>query len=457
MLCKEEVENFVMFAPRGATLAYLEEIAESIAEIDGHRPLPPDITAKLQEEILYDRVHSSAVIEGNSLSRRETIVVLSSGIVEAGSRKDQLEVRNLADCCVYLQDCLDAREPLSVHMIKQVHQKLLQDIDDSASGNYRSVDVAISGAKSVPPSPLDVPHLVECAIDTVNKHPDAHPVQQAAYIHWALARIHPFKDGNGRLSRLIQDYVLLKCRYVPAAVQPEDREKNYYQALEDADLGDGLAFLEIVAKNTLRTAGRYLSIIRAEEEKSNWILSIAKAASEKVRETEHRKFVTLQKMSDELKFAFSTTTASLNDKLDGIWIGFKDYGGLDFEKYQDLKSKGKASRTWLFGLHLRSGAIDQRFIFWHAKHYRRPDDQQEFPEAMLNLLVSLEDSAGGYRALDEVVEDRITLREIIFDGRSMIRRRYNPVTKSSDWDYDVSPTDVCSHFIQEVFGKLGLI
>lgn len=63
-----------------------------------------------------------------------------------------------------------------------------------------------------------------------------------------LCSSSPFVDGNGRVARLVQDYVLLKNNYVPASVQPEDRERNYYEALEGADLGDGEDFLEIVAK-----------------------------------------------------------------------------------------------------------------------------------------------------------------------------------------------------------------
>ncbi|MBY8073181.1 hypothetical protein KW488_11470 [Vibrio fluvialis] len=101
----EEISDIDRLKPKGATLDYFDEVDESVKEIDDQRPLAVDITQKLQEEILFDRVHASAVIEGNSLSRRETIVVLSTGVLEAGSRKDQQEVINLADACLYLLTC----------------------------------------------------------------------------------------------------------------------------------------------------------------------------------------------------------------------------------------------------------------------------------------------------------------------------------------------------------------
>lgn len=451
-----EIEDIKRFEPRGATLDYLEEVGESIAEIDEQRPLAPHILEKLQKEILYDRVHASAVIEGNKLSRRETIVVLSSGIVEAGSRKDQQEVINLADCCSYLQELLDSKTELSVHLIKELHQKLLVEIDNSNAGRFRSVDVAITGASVRPPSHLDVPHLVEAIVSIANMR-EGHPLQRAAWLHWAFARVHPFIDGNGRISRLLQDYVLLQDRYVPASVQPEDRERNYYEALELADLGDGLAFLEIVAKNTLRTAERYLSIIREEKARNDWIKSIAKAASEKVKQSEHRRFLALQRAYDSVKLEFANLCSELSRELKDVYIGFRDYGSLDFDKYQDLRSRGRATRTWLFGMHIKYGSLDQRFIFWYAVHYTNADDIRPFEAGTITLLLSIQDSAGGYRKLDEIDEDRITLREIVATERTFLRRRYNPVSKQFDWDNDISASDIAKNFLQEVLAKVGLI
>jgi hypothetical protein len=69
----------------------------------------------------------------------------------------------------------------------------------------------------------------------------------------------------------------------------------------------------------------------------------------------------------------------------------------------------------------------------------------------------MEDSAGAYRSLDDIVDDRITLREVIFESRNLIRRRYDPIQRKNTWDYGIEPTKICSDFIQEVFAKLGLI
>lgn len=455
----DEICDVERFRPRGVTQDYLEEVAESVKEIDNHRPLSEHITEKLQEEILFDRVHASAVIEGNKLSRRETIVVLSSGILEAGSRKDQQEVINLADACLYLQECLDNKVELSVSLIKELHQKLLSDIDNKHAGVFRSVDVAISGAKITPPSHMNVDELIRKIVE-IEHNVSLHPIHKATWIHWALARVHPFTDGNGRLTRLIQDYVLLKNRYIPASVQPEDREKNYYDALEKADLGNGEDLLEIIAKNVLRMSERYLAIIREENSRSSWVKSIAKAASEKVRQTEHRNYLIIQKTFDTLKFEFSNVCNELNQELrnSDIFISFKDYGSIDFEKYQLLKTKGRASQTWFFSIRFSYGEIEQRFIFWFGTHHKNASDLKNFEFNSICLLISMADSAGNKKTLDDYEsEDRITLRELVVEGRTISRRRFNPVTRNPQWDNDINTTDIVQEFINEVLSKIGLL
>lgn len=451
----DEIVDINSFSAKGASLDYMDEVMDSVREIDQQRPLSAHIVDKIQKEILYDRVHSSAAIEGNKLSRRETIAILSSGIIEAGSRKDQQEVENLADCIVYMQELLTAKEELNIRIVKELHQKLLYSLDDKNAGNFRTEDVAITGAAVNPPSYLDIPLLVSKILEVV-KNEDISAIQKATYIHWAFARVHPFKDGNGRMARLLQDYILLQGNMVPATIQPEDREKNYYQALEEADLGNTTAFLELTAKNILRTASKYLSIIRDEKSKSDWITNIAKAASENVTQTAHRKFLLTQRSLDLIKLEFKNILNDLNAQLSNMHINYRDYGSIDFDKYQSLKNNGRAPSTWLFGIEFIYGEIRHRFIFWYGIHHRKPTDICIF-DGEISLIVSMEDDAKNYQKLDDIHEERISLREIIPVDRKYYRRRYNPVNEVDEWDTDVSTVDITQGFIQEVLSKVGLI
>ena len=138
-----------MFEPRGASLDLIKQVHDAISEINSKRPLPDRVLQRLEQEILADRVHSSAVTEGNRLSKRETLVVLTTGIVEAGTRRDAIEVRNLAEAITEFEAAIRQQETLTAHFIRQIHHTLLRELDDKTAGSFRKEDVAISGASRV--------------------------------------------------------------------------------------------------------------------------------------------------------------------------------------------------------------------------------------------------------------------------------------------------------------------
>lgn len=449
--------NADIFAPTGASLDLLSEVDSAVREINSRRPLSEEVTTKLETEILYDRVHSSAVTEGNRLSRRETVVVLTTGIVEAGVRRDVLEVQNLAESILLLQEFLDKKEELTPAVIRHVHGILLKGLQDDA-GCYRRNSVAIAGAQVHPPEFHDVDDYVRHVLTSqVLLNQEIHVVQKAAWLHWAIARIHPFTDGNGRVARLAQDYILLQNEYVPATLQPEDREGAYYSALEAADLGDGKPLLELVAKNVLRVADRYLSIIREQKEKQDWLSSITKAATEKVRQTSHRKFLYFQRSSNILKNEFSSIVTDLDGNIPELKVAFRDFGSLEYDKYQEIENYGKTKRSWVFGVDFRIQQTVLRYIFWYGSHHASPYDIARQVPSKAVLLVSTEEESNYYVLLDEVEDDRVTLREIIPNGTTFWRRRYDPVAKKDEWDIDILAGEIARSFFQEALSKLGLI
>lgn len=455
-----EISNF---SASGASRDLLAQVKQQITEIDGHRPLKNEVVQKLNEQILFDRVHSSAVTEGNRLSKRETISVLMHGVVESGSRKDIQEVKNLSEAIFEIDAVLRSGEGLSKNNIRQLHSILMREIDDYTAGSYRSENVRISGAEVQPPHFQDVPDAIDVIVSCIDEYfGEYDPVELASWAHWAMARVHPFKDGNGRIARLVQDYVLLRGHCVPAPLRGEDRDSSsvdvgaYYTALEAADHGNGQPLLEIVAKNTLRMADRYLTIIRQENEKNRFVQSLARVATEKVKHTSHRKFIQVQRSFNLLKDEFSSLANELDENIDQVRVNFRDYGTIDFEKYQKLEKHGRAERTWLFGIEVRLEDTRIRFIFWAGKHLERSTDIAVSHPSDVVALVSMEAESRYYKLLDEIQEEHISVRELIPDGPVFWRRRYNPVTQEEEWDTDVHPSEIAQDFFSEVFGKLGL-
>ncbi len=453
----QEVLNIEMFEPRGASLELINQVQEAIYEIAAKRPLSPHVIGRLEQEILTDRVHSSAVTEGNRLSKRETLVVLSTGVIEAGTRRDEIEVRNLAESIAEFENAIRRKETLSPHFVRQVHHILMRNLEETA-GNFRNEDVAISGASVRPPSFLDVPELVREVLQFYESCNDSVPIlQKAAWLHWSFARIHPFRDGNGRMTRLLQDYALLTAGYPPSALQPEDREGGYYTALEAADQGGGRPLLELIAKNTLRMADRYLSIIRDEDAKVNWLTGVVKAAKEKVKQSDHRRFLLVQRAANIIKRELFELTEQLTDSIPGLTIRFRDYGSLEFDKFQSIENYGRAERTWFFGLEFRIEETVLRYIFWFGSHHSKPFDIADELPSKIVLLVSTEEEHSYYRLLDDLEEERVTLREIVPNGNVFWRRRFDPIAERSEWDTDITGGTIARDFFEEVIKKLGLI
>jgi Fic family protein len=450
------------FAFKGATAEIVGQADELIAKIDRHRPLPADLNRRLMDDLLYDRVYSSAVTEGNRLSRRETIVLLTQGVVDAGTRRDRSEVQNLGKAILQVDDWLRDQVEFSEGLLRELHKIVIGDLDPSNAGAYRLEDVAISGSETVPPPAGDVPDLVRQTVDTVRVNVEtAHPLQLGAWAHWAITRIHPFRDGNGRIARLVQDYILLRRGYIPAPLFSEDRQGQYYEALELADKGTPQTLVELLTKNVLRVADRCLSAIDEVGETATWLDSLVHAASEHARETTHRRFIKWDRRVKLLVGEFHALVEELRERLGrnvpDFWFNFKRYGDLDFGKYQSLLAQGRAERSWLFGLDLAYEGERLRFVFWVASHWRRPSDPVPDITREPVVLVSVEEEGGIYKRLDEMGDDRITLREIAIADDTFRRRRWDPVTEEDRWDFNISAGQIARDFLTEALRKMQLL
>lgn len=193
----------------------------------------------LREDLIVRWTYHSNAIEGNTLTLRETKVVLEGITVGGKPLKDHLEAINHRNAILLLEDLVQQTEPLTEWTIKSLHQLILKGIDDDNAGRYRTVNVRIAGASQLPPDQMRVPELMERFIQWHREEAQAlHPVERAARVHSDFVKIHPFVDGNGRTSRLLMNLELIKAGY-PAAILPVERRLEYYEALDKAHSGAG--------------------------------------------------------------------------------------------------------------------------------------------------------------------------------------------------------------------------
>ena len=240
---------------------YFDEVDSLKNELDNKRPIPKETLKSLRESINLEWTYNSNGIEGNTLTLRETQVVLEGITVGGKSIKEHLEAINHEKAILFLDDLVKDNEPISEWNIKNIHQLILKDIDNENAGRYRKENVTIKGATHIPPDYLKVSELMEKLILTYNTWNEYHPIIQAALLHGELVKIHPFVDGNGRTSRLLMNLVLMNNGYNPVIIKKESRLK-YYEALDKAHTtGDYTDFVKLVNKLEIEMLKKYLELL----------------------------------------------------------------------------------------------------------------------------------------------------------------------------------------------------
>lgn len=240
----------------------LRGIDDKKALIDSHGPLPDVVVQKLKEYFDIEWTYTSNAIEGSTITRQETLVILKHGLTVRGKPLvEHLEVINHKAAIDFVEGLAKVGEPITELEIRQIHSLVLRGIDDEHAGKYRTQQVYISGSNYIPPDPVDVPiRMNEFSIWLNDAVQSMHAVERAALAHLELALIHPFIDGNGRTARLLMNLCLMRDGYPIAIIRPEDR-LEYYDALEQAGEGKREGFIRFVAKAVDRTADMYLKSI----------------------------------------------------------------------------------------------------------------------------------------------------------------------------------------------------
>ena len=240
---------------------FFSEVDELKEMLDKKRPLSKETIKSLKESVNLEWTYNSNGIEGNTLTLRETQVVLEGITVGGKSIKEHLEAINHEKAILYLDEIVKDENPITEWNIKNIHQLILKDIDNENAGRYRKENVTIKGAIHIPPDYLKIPELMEKLILTYNTWSGYHPIVRASLLHGELVKIHPFIDGNGRTSRLLMNLDLMNSGYNPVIIKKESRLK-YYEALDKAHTtGNYTDFVKLVTKLEVEMLKKYLELL----------------------------------------------------------------------------------------------------------------------------------------------------------------------------------------------------
>ncbi|MFN5416506.1 MAG: Fic family protein [Flavobacteriia bacterium] len=219
---------------------------------------------RIKEALELEYTFESNRIEGNTLTLRETDLVINQGLTVSGkSMREHLEAINHKEAIDYIHLLIDKNTSFNERELLNIHNLILRGIYSEEAGKYRDVQVLMQGSKHTPVSAFEIKEEMNKFFNWYEKNKHIHPVVLAAEMHERLVTIHPFIDGNGRTSRLLMNLFLLKSGYVIANIEGDyETRMKYYEALEEAQVNKNKdAFIRFVAETELESIKRYVSVL----------------------------------------------------------------------------------------------------------------------------------------------------------------------------------------------------
>lgn len=245
----------------------MKEIEEKKEILSAHRPLTKGELERLNEEFLVEYTYNSNAIEGNTLTLRETDLVLRGVTIDKKPLKDHLEAIGHKEAFDYMCELVSEKVPLTEHLIKEIHSLVLADKPQDR-GVYRRVEVAIVGAKHKTANPYDIEEKMHELVERFNKSGNENLIEKLALFHIQFEAIHPFIDGNGRTGRLLVNFELMKNGYPPIDIKYADR-KAYYDAFDAYhEKGDLSALQNLFGGYILERMDKYLKVLGTGREMS---------------------------------------------------------------------------------------------------------------------------------------------------------------------------------------------
>jgi len=355
-------------------LSFVEKTID-ILNVKRDEGLSKELLDNLKKQLLVKQVYHSNAIEGNKLSLRETELILNGMVINERPLKDEIEAKSLAIATEYLYSLIDGREPLTKRTILELHSLIMKNIPGIESGVFRIHDVQIQNSEHKPPSFLDVENHVDELFQYMNRNSHRHPpmVMGAILHHW-MTWIHPFSDGNGRVSRMFLNFFLLQKGYPEIIIKISERDE-YYNSLITADNGNLENLIELLSENIKETISAYEELINEDQRQKEWLKKYSEIKPDdytKVKSKHSYDYEVWQNQMAVFKTLFKKSLQEISEHLKEIEISYKDYDVITFNQYLDILEDRPVSSTGYMFVKLfdRNKHEALTLVFYFQRLYR---------------------------------------------------------------------------------------
>jgi Fic family protein len=253
---EERKQELLLEINRDDWIPKLEKIKQNY--VKQKAKLPPEIKEKELKLFSVKFTYNTQRIEGSTLTLKETHDLLEEG--RSPSNKPNNDVKEAEAHQKLFFKAIKDPSDLSSSKVISWHKELLEETEPNIAGKLRDYNVGIGGSKFVPPDHKAVKTIVDGFFSWYNKNKNKlNPVELAALVHLKFVTIHPFGNGNGRISRLMMNFVLNKLGYPLLDIDYKDR-RSYYNTLERAQTKeDDIIFLQWFMKRYLKIYNKFLT------------------------------------------------------------------------------------------------------------------------------------------------------------------------------------------------------
>jgi len=223
------------------------------------------LLALILETEVAEHVYNSNAIENSTLSLDETErILLQIDLDRFVSERELFEAKNLARVLSYIQTKSKEKE-LDLDMMLLLHQMLISNIRNDIAGRFRKEGEWVKVANHIACDPAKIEDKLQIMLNDYYASPMENIIKRIAKFHLSFEYIHPFVDGNGRIGRVLNNYLFIREGYVPINIQFIDRS-HYYSAFKEFDYNKKTTIMEeIVGKALTNSYHKRLAYLEGKE------------------------------------------------------------------------------------------------------------------------------------------------------------------------------------------------
>ena len=197
----------------------------------------------IEKQQLIKFTFNTNAIEGSTITLKETAHILEDGISPEG--KDLREIYEIENTRKAYNFMRKYKKEINLNFIKKIHYNLTYNILSDDAGRFRRIQVYMRGSKHIPTKASEINKEMRALMQWIKNHKNLYPIVSAVYVHHFFIAIHPFLDGNGRIGRLLLNYMLMKSGFPPVCIKKEERIRytNYLELARDGDITKFIYFI----------------------------------------------------------------------------------------------------------------------------------------------------------------------------------------------------------------------